>query len=235
MTAAGLDYKLDEFALHLPAPPDLGDGLELPVRGEGKERLDLENRPRHGSDLPNAAAPLKILQGIHGKEGKGVLDQMGNALLDKLLPGSARPQVFCQLQQHCAHAKRTAHRVKDLDFQVMPLFCHKADHIICAGEAAGQENGDNAIIAVCRDLVKGGGDVLAGGQRGLGQLAGAEQAVDISGADIYAVPKLTVPAADAQRDRVDVVFFSKLAAQVRTGIGEKRNLSRGHSDIISIG
>ena len=66
---------------HQVPAPDLGNGLELPVGGEGDEGLDLEHGARHGRHLADAAALLQILQRVHGEEGEGVLDQPGHPAL----------------------------------------------------------------------------------------------------------------------------------------------------------
>ena len=54
----GLRHQLDELADHQVPAPDLGNGLELPVGGEGDEGLDLEHGARHGRHLADAAAFL---------------------------------------------------------------------------------------------------------------------------------------------------------------------------------
>ena len=228
MVSAGRHHHVDEPVLDLPAAPDLGHGLELPVLGEGEDRLDLEHGPGHRRDLTDATPLLEILQGIHREEGEGILDELGHPLPGQLPPGGPAPQVLRQLEHGHPHPQGTADRVVDPYLQILPLLPQQPHHVVGPGQAAGEHHGDDPVVPLRRQLVKDGGDVLPDRQRGLGQLTGAEPPVDVGGGDVHAVPVLPVRAADPQRDHVDPVLLRQLWGQVRAGVGEQCDLSGRH-------
>lgn len=128
----------------------------------------------------------------------------------------------------CGRAQRTAHRVVDLDLKVPALLRQQACHIIGAGEAPREHDGDDAVIALVPDAVKGRRDVLPRGKGGLGQLARPEPGIDIGGMDIHAVGIFAVGTADPQGNDVDVVLLRDLSRQIGGGIGEQGNFTRRH-------
>ena len=233
VAAAGFDHQVDELILNLSAPSDLGDGLELPVGGEGDEGLDLEHGARHGGDLADATALEQVLQGVHREEGKGALDEIGHPPVGQLPPGGAGAQVLGKLKQGHAHTQGPAHRVVDLDFQIAALLGQQPGHIIGARQAAGEHDGDDPVVPLRGDAVEGAGDVLPGGERGLGQLAGAEPGVDVGGVDVHSVPVFPIGAADVQGHHMDVVFLRQLGGEIGAGIGQQRDFAGSHTSITS--
>ena len=162
------------------------------------------------------------------KKGKVFLNELGHPLPGQLPPGRSAPQVLRQLEHGYPHPQGAADRVVDPHLQVLPLLPQQPDHIVGPGQAAGEHHGDDSVVALRRQAVKDGVDVLPDRQRGLGQLTGAEPPVDVGGGDIHAVPVLPVRAADPQRDDMDPVLLRPLLGQVRAGVGEQCDLSGRH-------
>ena len=234
VAAAGLHRQVHQLVHDLLPAPDLGDGLELAVGGEGDEGLDLEHGARHGRHLADAPALLEVLQGIHREEGGSALDELRHPLFREFPPGGAPPQILRQLQHGDADAQGAAHRVVHPDLQVLPLLRHEPHHVVGAREPPREHDGDDPVIPLLSDVVKGRRDVLPRGQGGLGQLPPLQPGIDVGGMDVHAVPVLPVGAADAQRDHMDAVLFRRPGGQVGAGIGEQGDLTWGHRDIISI-
>ena len=219
MPAAAVHGHGHQLVDDLVPAPDLGDGLELPVGGEGDDGLDLEQGPRRGGDLADAPALHQILQGVHGEEGEGAGNQLWSPALHQGLPVHAVSDVLRQLEHRQPLAQGAADRVEDPDGEAFPaLLGDEAHQIVGAGKTTGEHNGQDAVVAGILNFLEYRAHALHRGQGGLGQLAGPEAAVDVGVADVDAVGILAVGAEDAQGDQMNTVFRCQLRGQIRTGI-----------------
>ena len=115
--------------------------------------------------------------------------------------------------------------------QIRPLLRQQPHHVVGAGQAAGEHQGDGPVVPGRGDGVEGVGDVLGGGQGGLGQLPGPEAAVDVRGADVHAVPVLPVGAQDPQGHHKDLIFRRQLGGEIRAGVRQQGDLLGCHGSL----
>ena len=159
----------------------------------------------------------------------GAGNQLGHAALCQLLPLHAAADVLRQLEEGHPHAQGPAEGVVHPHRQHPPaLLADQAHQVVGAGEAAGEHHGDDAVIPVHDDLAQGLFDVLAGGQGGLRQLAGAETGVDVPPEDVHTVGILPVGAQNPQRHPVDVILLCQTGGQVGAGVRQQGNLLWNH-------
>ena len=169
MPAAAVHGHGHQLVDDLVPAPDLGDGLELPVGGEGDDGLDLKQSACRGGDLADAPALHQVLQGVHGEKGVGVRDQRGGPVLHQGFPVHAVSDILRQLEHRQALSQGAADGIENLDGEGVPaLLGDEAEEVVGAGEAAGEHDGNHAVIARVPDFLQHGPGALGRGQRGLG-------------------------------------------------------------------
>ena len=152
--AAAVHSHIHQLPHHLMPSPDLGHRLQLSVRCKGDDGLDLEHGAGHSRDLADPAALHQILQRIHRKEGIGVGDELRSPALRQFFPVHAVFDVLSQLQHRHALTQSAADRVKHLHGIALLRTFSRQDpgQIIGPGQAAGQHDGDHAVISQIKDL-----------------------------------------------------------------------------------
>ena len=228
--AAAVHSHIHQLPHHLMPSPDLGHRLQLSVRCKGDDGLDLEHGAGHSRDLADPAALHQILQRIHRKEGIGVGDELRSPALRQFFPVHAVFDVLSQLQHRHALTQSAADRVKHLHGIALLRTFSRQDpgQIIGPGQAAGQHDGDHAVISQIKDLPELRAEVLHTGQGGLGQLAVMKPLINIRAGDVDAVQIFAVLAQDPQRDKKDIVFPGLIPTQVGTGVRQQGNFLWGH-------
>ena len=230
VTAAGLHRQVHQLVHHLVSPPDLGHGGQLAILGKGKERLDLQQHPCRGGDFADAPALLQVFQGIHGEEGMGPRDELWCPPLRQFLPVHPVPDILRQLQHGHAQAQGATDGVKGPDLQLAPAFLrHQPQQVIGAGQAAGEHDGDHAVIAFLMNAGQQLQDLLRCRQGGLGQFSRPQAAINVFAPDIHAVQVFPVSAQNAQGDHENMVLLRQLGRQIGAGICQDRDLPWIHN------
>lgn len=154
----------------------------------------------------------------------------GARALRQFFPVHAVFDVLSQLQHRHALTQSAADRVKHLHGIALLRTFSRQDpgQIIGPGQAAGQHDGDHAVISQIKDLPELRAEVLHTGQGGLGQLAVMKPLINIRAGDVDAVQIFAVLAQDPQRDKKDIVFPGLIPTQVGAGIRQQGNFLWGH-------
>ena len=218
--------QLQKFFLHLLPAPDLGHAGQLSLRREAHDGLDVEHGAGQGGNFADPSAFDQIFQGIHRKIGDGVGNERGYPPFHQRSEAHTGLNILPQLQEGCADAQTAAERVKDRDLQITALLGGQTDHVVCAGKARREMDGNDLLVSGGGDGVQRLVDALAVGERGLGQLAGLLAGVDIGGKDVHTVAEFAVPAADLHRNHKNRGAGPQIGAQVGAGVGEKGDFFR---------
>src|SRR5699024_8674021 len=75
------------------------------------------------------------------------------------------------------------------------------------------------------------GDILTGGQGGLGEFTRSQTGVNVLASDVHTVGVFSISAQNAKRYDMDVIFRRQAGRQISTGIRQQCNFLWGHDNI----